>query len=110
MKFSDFHPKGQKWPKWAPFSLEKQSIFHMWHIGAKKCEKCDFLWNFRKKWKSVKCAEICGKSAKIEKFTKKCEKCEKYENGQNSINISLDFIRYFAHWRFWHKKSEIYAF
>ncbi len=34
------------------------------------------------------------------KFTKICEKCGKYENSQHSINIPLDFIRYFAHWRF----------
>ena len=47
--------------------------------------------------KTIKKSENLRKSAKIEKFTKNCEKCEKYENRPNFINISLDFIRYFAH-------------
>ena len=80
MKFSDFHPNEPNGPQWAQFPLEKQSIFHMLHIGAKKCEKCEILWNLRKK---VKACEICGilwKSAKSAEFTQKCETCENHEN------------------------------
>ncbi len=66
--------------------MGKQSIFHMWHIGAKKCENTN-------SWEICEKSEICWN---VRNIVKKCEKCEKYENIQNFINVSLDFIRVFA--------------